>query len=153
MMDQREIGWIRSIHGSVRWGNNCKFWQFCTICEDVEIGDNVVIGSNVFVGAGTKIGSGTRIQHGAFIPKNTVIEDFVFIGPNATLTDDKHPVAGKGYTAQPPVLKSGCSIGAGVTILPGVTIGHNALIGAGAVVTKDVQPFCTMVGNPCRIIE
>lgn len=144
---------MNTIHESVQFGLSVTVWNYTTICENVHIGNDSVIGSCVFIGAGTKIGKGVHIQHGVFIPKNTVIEDYVFIGPNATLTDDKHPVAGKGYFPRPPVLKLGCSLGAGVTILPGVTVHDSALIGAGCVVTKDVPKFCTMVGNPSRVIE
>ena len=104
---------------SVKFGKNCVVWQFATICDDVVIGDECVIGSNVWIGAGTVIGNGTRIQHGAFIPKNTIIGSYVFIGPNVALTDDKYPVAGMPYHAQPPTLMDNCSIGANATICPG----------------------------------
>lgn len=144
---------MNTVHPTAKISPDVIVWNYATVCEDVEIGPGSVVGSCAFIGAGTKIGKGVRIQHGVFIPKNTVIEDYVFIGPNTTLTDDKHPVAGKGYFPRPPVLKLGCSLGAGVTVLPGVVINDSALIGAGCVVTKDVPKFCTMVGNPSRIIE
>lgn len=129
-------------------GRNVTVWAFTSICRHVELGDDVVVGSNVFIGEGAKIGKGTRIQHGAFIPKNAQIGSYVFIGPNATLTDDKYPVAGAPYDPEPPVLDDGCSIGAGAIILPGVHIGCNAMVGAGAVVTQDVPSGVTVVGVP-----
>lgn len=139
-------------YNGASFGKNLTVWQFSAICENVTIGDDVVIGSNVFIGAGTKIGSGTRIQHGAFIPKNTKIGKGVFIGPNVTLTDDRYPKAGVPYAPQPPVLQDNCSIGAGAVILPGVVIGYDVLVGAGAVVTRSVDEFTTVVGNPHRAI-
>ena len=135
---------------SATFGKNCVIWQYATICDDVVIGDNVVIGSNVWIGAGTVIGNNTRIQHGAFITKDTVIGSGVFIGPNATLTDDKYPVAGMPYSPKPPQLMDYCSIGAGAVILPGVTIGARAMVGAGAVCTQDVQADTIAVGVPAR---
>lgn len=117
-----------------------KVYQFATICEDTVIGDGSVIGANVWIGKGCKIGRGVRIQTGAFIPSGTLIGDRVFIGPNVTMTDDKYPRAGNsGYIAQPPIIYSDASIGANATILPGVVVGMNAMVAAGAVVTKDVH--------------
>lgn len=139
-----------NIASSVRFGKRCTVWQFASICHDVVIGDDVVVGSNVWIGAGTVIGNGTRIQHGAFIPKNTKIGASVFIGPNVTMTDDKYPNVNKTtpYRAQPPVLEDMCALGAGCVILPGVKVKHGALVGAGAVVTKDVEEYKTVVGIP-----
>ena len=144
-----------NVASSVKFGERVVVWQFATICHDVEIGSDVVIGSNVWIGAGTKIGDGTRIQHGAFIPNNTVIGNDVFIGPNATLTDDKHPRAdwraiSPDRQLVPPILGNRCALGAGCVILPGVLVGYCSTVGAGAVVTKDVFPFTTVVGCPAE---
>ena len=133
---------------SVKFGLRCIIWQFSTICHDTVLGDDVVIGSNAWIGKHCTIGSGTRIQHGAFIPNGTVVGEKVFIGPNATLTDDKYPRAGEPYHANPPVLECGCSIGAGAVILPGVTVGRGSTVAAGAVVTKDVDACITVRGVP-----
>ena len=136
------------IHPSVVFGENCTVWQFATICEGTVLGDHVVVGSNVWIGKNCIIGSYTRIQHGAFIPNGTIISKGVFIGPNVTLTDDKHPRAGMPYIPKPPLLEEGCSIGAGAVILPGVKIGRNVMIGAGSVVTQDIQALHTAYGVP-----
>lgn len=128
-------------------------WAFTTIEENVTIKRDSVIGSCVFIGCGTHIGNRVRIQHGAFVARGSVIEDDVFIGPNATLTDDKYPRAGGQYTPCPPILKTGCSIGAGAIILPGVTIGEKALVGAGAVVTDDVPSNAVVYGVPAISCE
>lgn len=138
------------IHPSVSFGENFTAWQFSTIGENTSIGDDVVVGSNVWIGKNCTIGKGTRIQHGVFIPHATRIGGDVFIGPNVTLTDDKHPQARKSYTPAPPILKHQCSLGAGCVILPGVTIGERAMIGAGAVVVDDVPDDAVMIGIPAR---
>ena len=127
--------------------HDVTIWQFASICADTVIGSGSVVGSNVWIGKNCRIGRGVRIQHGAFIPNGTVIEDDVFIGPNVTLTDDRYPVAGRAYTPEPPVLRRGCSLGAGVTVLPGVTVGEHAMVAAGAVVTRDVPPRTTAIGR------
>ena len=140
-----------SIAPTVTFGDDCHVWQYATICEGTTIGNHVVIGSGVWIGKHVEIGSYTRIQHGAFVPNNTVIGAHVFVGPNATLTDDKYPRAGNVfYAPEPPVLKDYCSIGAGAVILPGVVVGEQAMVGAGAVVSQAVRPFSTVVGVPAR---
>ena len=139
-----------TISASVTFGENCTIWQFATLCDEAKLGEGVVVGSAAWIGRGVVIGNYTRIQHGAFIPNHTRIGKSVFIGPNATLTDDKHPRAGQFYKAMPPVLDDDCSIGAGAVILPGVRIGRGATVGAGAVVTADVAPFTTVVGVPAK---
>jgi acetyltransferase-like isoleucine patch superfamily enzyme len=143
---------LAEIHDTVSFGENCMVWQFATVCEGTQIGEGVVVGSCAWVGRDCLIGNFTRIQHGAFIPNRTHIGRSVFIGPNATLTDDRHPKAGQFYTPRPPVLEDDCSIGAGAVLLAGVRIGRGATIGAGAVVTQDVPPFSTVVGVPARSV-
>ena len=136
-----------SIDPSVRLENDVAVWRYATICADAVIGAGSVVGSNVWIGKNCQIGRSVRIQHGAFIPNGTVIEDDVFIGPNVTLTDDRYPRAGRAYTPAPPVLRRGCSLGAGVTVLPGVTIGEQAMVAAGSVVTRDVPANTTVIGR------
>lgn len=139
------------VHFTVIRGDGTRVWQYATVCEGAVIGSNCVIGSNAWIGKRCRIGNNVRIQHGAFIPNGTVIEDDVFIGPNATLTDDRYPRSGnKDYLPDPPTLRQGCSIGAGATILPGVTVGPGAMVGAGAVVTHDVPMGELFVGVPAR---
>ena len=141
---------LADIHESVRFGENCKVWQFATICEQTKLGEGVVVGSAAWIGRECVIGDFTRIQHGAFIPNHTHIGRSVFIGPNVVLTDDKRPKVGRLYRPEPPILQDDCSIGAGAVILPGVKIGRGAMIGAGAVVTQDVPDFAVMIGSPAK---
>lgn len=140
-----------AIHETANIGAGTTVWSFTTICEDVWIGRDCVIGSNVFIGAHTTIGDGVHIQHGCFLPRRTQVGHRVFLGPNVTMTDDRHPHAGnRGYEAEPPMIGAGASIGAGVVLLPGVKIGIEAMVGAGAVVTHDVPAGTTVVGVPAR---
>lgn len=126
-------------------------YQFATICSNTVIGEESVVGANAWIGRDCKIGRRVRIQTGAFIPNGSVIHDNVFIGPNVTFTDDKYPRSGnKGYVAQPPVVYQGASIGAGAVILPGVHIGADAMVAAGAVVTHDVNFGEVVKGIPAR---
>lgn len=113
-----------------------------------------MIGSNVYVGMHTVMGENVRIQHGAFLVRRMKIGDRVFIGPNATFTDDRHPVVNNPrYRPEPPVLEDDVNVGANATILPGVRLGKGCTVGAGAVVTRDVAPYTTVVGNPARRLE
>lgn len=139
-----------TVSSSATFGENCTLWQYSTVCDEAKIGQNVVVGSAAWIGRGAVIGDFTRIQHGAFIPNYTVIGKNVFVGPNCTLTDDKHPKANHFYKPAPPILEDDCSIGAGAVILPGVRIGRGATVGAGAVVNRDVPQFATVVGVPAR---
>ena len=120
-------------------GKNVAIWRFCNIMDGVTLGDNVSIGGCTEIGRGSQIGEGSRIGYGVFIPNNSKIGRNVFIGPNTTFCDDKHPRCGNvKYDAEPPVIEDWVSIGAGAVVLPGVRIGWGATVGAGSIVTKDV---------------
>lgn len=119
------------------------------IHESVVIGENCKIHSHVWIGEGVRIGDNCKIQAFAFIPAGVIIEDNVFIGPHVCFTNDKHPPSGgKWWTGTD--VRSGAVIGARAVILPGLQIGEKSVIGAGAVVTKDVEPNTTVVGNPAK---
>ena len=140
-------------HPSATFAAECVVWRFASVGEGTVFGARCVIGSNVYVGKGVQAGNDVRIQHGAFIPNGTTIGNRVFIGPNVTLCDDKHPrVCNPLYHAKPPVLEHDCSIGAGAAIMPGVRIGEGATVGAGAVVTHDVPAFTTVYGVPAAAV-
>ncbi len=119
---------------------NAQIGADCNICDHTFIENDVIIGDRVTIKCGVQLWDGIRL------------EDDVFVGPNATFTNDKHPRSGVRH--KPPcvtTVKAGASIGANSTIMPGITIGANALVGAGAVVTRDVPPWAIVVGNPARI--
>src|SRR3989304_106384 len=140
---------LTDIHPSAMIDTSAKVWSFTVIGADVRIGRNSVIGSHCYVGKGTPIGEGVPIPTGVFLPNNSVIEDFAFIGPNVVFTDDRYPRSGNtAYMAEPPLVRRGGSTGAGAGVLPGTEIGAAAMIGAGAVVTKDVMLGDTTWGVP-----
>lgn len=115
-----------------------------------DIGENCTIHSHVWIGDKVKIGNNVRIQAFSFIPNGVRISDNVFIGPHVCFTNDKHPPANSDELWEPIIVRNGASIGANATILPGVTIGVGAMIGAGSVVTKNVPAGETWVGNPAK---
>jgi acetyltransferase-like isoleucine patch superfamily enzyme len=114
-----------------------------------------VIGSYVEIGRGVVIGDNCKIETGAFIPPGIIIKNNVFIGPHTCFTNDKKPdlTNNKSFSITPTLVEDGAAIGANATIVCGVTIHKNALIGAGAVVTKDVPENKTVVGNPAKILK
>ena len=112
-----------------------------------KIGEGTTIHAPVWIGRDVIIGRAVKIQAFVFIPDKVKISDNVFIGPCVCFTNDKHPPSGRENWQQT-IIKKGASIGANATILCGITIGENALIGAGAVITKDVPANETWCGNP-----
>ena len=120
------------------------------IHPDVVIGEDCVIHSHVWIGAGVRIGDRVKIQAFSYIPTGVTIEDNVFIGPRVTFTNDLYPPSG-GKHWYPTLVKRNASIGAGAVILPKVTIGEWAMIGAGSVVKVDIPDNCTACGNPAKI--
>ena len=135
-------------------GRNFQTGNKVNIRESNRIGDNVSIGTLSVVEHHVEIGNGVRIHTQAFIPEFSILEEGCWIGPNVVLTNAKYPLSPgvKGQLAGP-VIRRGAKIGANVTILPGVTIGENALVGAGAVVAKDVPAGAVVAGNPARVIR
>ena len=120
--------------------DNVKIGQYCNIGTLVEIRDNVIIGNNC------------KIQAFTFIPEGVRIGNNVFIGPHVCFTNDKYPSAFHYGEFMETFVEDNVSIGAGAVILCGVTIGHDAIVGAGAVVTQNVEPFSTVAGNPAKEI-
>ncbi|MBN1837673.1 MAG: N-acetyltransferase [Spirochaetales bacterium] len=127
-----------------------------------EIGDNTKIGTFVEIQKGVKIGANCKISSHTFICEGVTIEDGVFVGHNVTFINDRYPRATTGdgelqtekdWLCTPTLVRRRASVGSSSTILCGVTIGEGAMIGAGSVVTRDVEPFSTVVGNPARAIE
>ena len=125
---------------SVNIGKNTNIWQFCVVLEGAVLGSNCNICSHCFIENDVKIGNNVTVKNGVSLYDGIVIEDDVFIGPNAVFCNDKYPKSkNKNFKLEPILIKKGASIGANATILPGVTVGEGALVGAGSVVTKDVE--------------
>lgn len=135
-------------------GQDTKIWQFCVVLEHAVIGDNCNINAQVLIENDVVIGNNVTVKSGVQLWDGTRVEDDVFIGPNATFTNDfmprskQYPQSFLGIT-----LKQGASIGANATLLPGITVGKKAMVGAGAVVTEDVPAYAVVVGNPAKVIR
>jgi acetyltransferase-like isoleucine patch superfamily enzyme len=122
--------------------------------KDVKVGKDCNICDFVFIESGVRIGNNVTIKSGVYLWTGVTIEDNVFVGPNATFTNDKYPKS-KSYPAifERTILRSGSSIGANATILPGLEIGAGSMIGAGSVVTENVEDGWLVVGNPARKVR
>ncbi len=130
-----------------------RIWQFVVVLPGAVIGENCNICSQCFIENDVKIGNHVTVKNGVYLWDGITIEDNVQIGPNVTFTNDKYPRAKQPFELQRTTVKKGASVGAASVILGGVTIGENAMIGAGSVVTKDVPANELWVGNPARFIR
>ena len=135
-------------------GDDSRIWQFCVVFPMTSIGKNCNICANVLIENDVVIGDNVTVKSGVQLWDGVCVENDVFIGPNVTFTNDVFPRS-KVYSGrfERTVIKRGASIGANSTILPGVTVGECAMIGAGSVVTKDVPAFTLWYGNPARQIR
>ena len=135
-------------------GEGTRIWQFVVILPDAQIGADCNICSHCFIENDVRISDRVTIKNGVQLWNGTRIDDDVFIGPNATLTNDKHPKSGNSeFLCEGIRIRSGASIGAGAVLLPGIEVGERAVIGAGAVVVADVSADSVVVGNPARRIR
>lgn len=131
-----------------------NIWQFCVVFPNCTIGDNCNICSHCLIENDVKIGNNVTIKCGVQIWDGIEIEDDVFIGANVTFTNDKYPKSkNPDWTLLKTKICKGASIGAGSTILPGITIGRNAVVGAGSVVTKSIPDNELWFGNPARFVR
>jgi len=133
-------------------GSNTRIWAFCNILPEAVIGSDCNICDHVFIENKVSVGDRVTVKCGVQLWDGVTLEDDVFVGPNATFANDKFPRSKQHLTVSLKTLvKHHASIGANATILPGVIIGEYAMVGAGAVVTKNVPPYAIVVGNPARI--
>jgi len=133
-------------------GAGTRIWHFCHIMPTARIGEKCNLGQNVFVDNNTLIGNGVKIQNNVSVYNGVILEDYVFCGPSMVFTNVINPRSEieRKHEFRQTLVKRGATLGANSTIVCGVTIGRYALIGAGAVVTKDVPDYALMVGVPAR---
>jgi UDP-2-acetamido-3-amino-2,3-dideoxy-glucuronate N-acetyltransferase len=135
-------------------GDETQIWHFCHLLSGTKIGERCRIGQNVVIGPRVEIGNNVKIQNNVSVYEGVTLEDNVFCGPSMVFTNVTTPRCQfpRNTADQFAVthVGQGASIGANATIICGVTIGHHALIGAGAVITKDVPPYGLVYGNPAR---
>lgn len=136
-------------------GKGSEVLQYAVVRERARIGDQTRICSHAYIDAGVEVGSYCKIKNGAQLFTGAVVGDYVFIGPGARLLNDRTPSARrrKGPPYERVVIEDGASIGAGAIIFPGVRVGRDAIVGAGAVVMEDVPPETTVVGIPARRVS
>lgn len=134
-------------------GDGTKVWHFCHILPGATIGRNCSIGQNVNIGARAVLGDKCKIQNNVSIYDDVILEDEVFCGPSMVFTNVINPRAfvERKHEYRKTLLKRGCTIGANATIICGNTIGEYAMVGAGAVVTRDVPAYALVYGSPARV--
>jgi acetyltransferase-like isoleucine patch superfamily enzyme len=142
-------------------GEGTKIWQHCQVRENAEIGSNCILSKGVYIDANVKIGNNVKIQNGISVYHGVTLEDGVFCGPHCVFTNDKKPRSinpdgslkgGEDWEVSETLVKTGAAIGAHATIVCGNVLGKWAMVGAGAVVTKDVPDYGLVIGNPARLV-
>ncbi|MCL4487618.1 MAG: acetyltransferase [Chloroflexi bacterium] len=141
-------------------GENTKIWQQCQVREGAVVGRNCILSKGVYIDSGVHIGNNVKIQNGISVYHGVTLEDGVFCGPHCVFTNDRRPRAINpdgtlkrvdDWTVTETLVRMGASIGAHATIVCGVTIGRWAMVGSGAVVTRDVPDYGLVYGNPARL--
>jgi acetyltransferase-like isoleucine patch superfamily enzyme len=141
-------------------GRGTRIWHQAQVRERARIGHNCIIGKGVYIDVGVSIGANSKLQNGVHVYHGASVEDGVFLGPGVILTNDRLPRAvnpdgslktDADWQVSPVIVKRGASLGASSIVLPGVTIGEFAMVGAGTIVTQDVPPHGLVYGNPGRL--
>lgn len=152
---------LRRIAADVELGRNVKIYDFTNL-YGCQVGDDTKIGTFVEIQKGSRVGRACKISSHTFICEGVTIEDNVFIGHGVMFTNDRYPRAANpdgalqtedDWLCEPTLVKRGASIGSGATLLCGITIGENAVVGAGSVVTHDVPADAIVAGNPARVLR
>ena len=140
------------VHPTAQVDPSATLWDYVVVDAQAVIGPDVVVGTHTFIGKDAQIGAGTRIMGLCYIPTQIQIGRNVFIGPLTSFTGDRHPRVNKpGHVEDPVIIEDDVNVGSNVVVLPGVRLGKGCTIGAGSVVTKDVPPGATVMGNPARV--
>jgi acetyltransferase-like isoleucine patch superfamily enzyme len=138
------------IYAAVEIGDGFETGHHAIVREENRIGSHCTLWNNSTIDYGCVIGNGVRIHCNVYIAQFTTLEDDVFLAPGVTIANDPHPICTK--CMQGPTIRRGARIGVNVTLLPLITIGEGALVGAGSVVTGDVPPGMLVAGNPARVV-
>ncbi len=133
-------------------GENTRIWHFSHLMSNCKVGDNCIIGQNVFIASGVILGNGVKVQNNVSLYTGVVCEDDVFLGPSCVFTNVMNPRSAieRKTEYRSTYIERGASVGANATIICGHRLGQYCLIGAGSVVTHDVQAYALMIGNPAR---
>ncbi len=151
LVKEFEYGKEASYTPMLKLENDFQTGHNVVIREKTKIGNHVIIGTNTVIDGQVTIGDFVKIMTNCYLPTHVVIGNRVFLGPNVTLTNDRYPLKMRDkYVPQGPVIEDYVTIAAGVLVCPGIRIGRNSFIAAGAVVTKDVPPECLAIGVPAR---
>lgn len=153
LRDNRAVSFIHptaEIEPGAQIGAGTRIWRYAHVRTGARVGADCNLGRNVFVDLEVRIGDRCKIQNNVSVYEGVELEDDVFVGPAAVFTNDLTPRAFGDWQVVPTLVRRGAAIGGGAVIVCGVKIGEYALIGAGAVVTKDVEPHRLMLGNPAR---
>jgi len=148
-MQQPKTGKGVIIGANVQFGRGVVIWNYVVIGDNAKIGDGTCLGSFCDIGKNVTIGKNCNIQAHVTISNECVLGDNVFIAPNSSLLNDKYP---KSDFLTSPIVKDNVTIGGGVTILPGVVLGENSVIGGGSVVTKNAPSGKVLMGVPAKVI-
>ena len=135
-------------------GPGTSIWNWTKVREGARVGAGCHIGQGVYIDRDVAVGDGCKIQNGVSVYLGVTLGDHVFVGPHATFTNDRVPRASSGdnWEVVPTVVEDHASVGANATIVCGVRLGRACMVGAGAVVTRDVAPHALVVGNPARVV-
>ena len=133
-------------------GDNTRVWHFCHIMPTAVIGSDCIIGQNVFVDNNVRVGNGVKIQNNVSLYNGVVLQNDVFVGPSVVFTNVINPRSfiERKHAFKQTMVEQGASIGANATLICGITVGEYAMVGAGAVVTKDVPAYAVVMGNPAK---
>ena len=142
-------------------GTGTRIWSHVQVREGASIGSECVLGKDAYVDLNVRIGDRCKLQNGVFVFHGFTVEDGVFLGPGVMLLNDKHPRAinpdgslksDSDWTVSEGVVRHGAAVGGGAVVLPGISVGRFAMVGSGAVVTRDVPDNAIVVGNPARLM-